>query len=63
MSEADYSLATHAGQLKVTGTRLLDENGKAKLDAELPEIMAERGVDVDHASEPLGSKILAHDRI
>lgn len=40
--EADYSLATSKGQLMVTGTRLIDSNGAASIDAELPDVIAGR---------------------
>ncbi|MGW0182734.1 ornithine cyclodeaminase [Nocardia sp. NPDC003345] len=39
---ADYAIATSAGQLGVTGTRLAGEGGELVIDAELPDIVAGR---------------------
>ncbi|ORW15153.1 ornithine cyclodeaminase [Mycobacterium lacus] len=40
LRDADYAVATSAGQLAVTGTRFADEDGSLNLDAELPDILA-----------------------
>lgn len=40
--EADYAIATNEGQLGVTGTRLAGPDGVARIDAELPDIIAGR---------------------
>lgn len=40
LREADYAVATTAGQLAVTGTRFANEDGSLPLDAELPDILA-----------------------
>ncbi|EFG79842.1 putative ornithine cyclodeaminase [Mycobacterium parascrofulaceum ATCC BAA-614] len=40
LRDADYAVATSAGQLAVTGTRFADKNGSLRLDAELPDILA-----------------------
>ncbi|MCP2299317.1 ornithine cyclodeaminase [Nocardia amikacinitolerans] len=42
LREADYAIATSAGQLGVTGTRLAGPDGVVTIDAELPEIVAGR---------------------
>lgn len=39
---ADYAVATSAGQLGVTGTRLAGDGGELVIDAELPDIVAGR---------------------
>lgn len=40
LRDADYAVATTAGQLAVTGRRFADEDGSLPLDAELPDILA-----------------------
>lgn len=40
LRDADYGVATTAGQLAVTGTRFANEDGSLPLDAELPDILA-----------------------
>ena len=42
LCEADYAIATSAGQLGVTGTRLAGTDGQLVIDAELPDIVANR---------------------
>jgi ornithine cyclodeaminase/alanine dehydrogenase-like protein (mu-crystallin family) len=42
LREADYTIATNAGQMGVTGKRLVGEDGLTKIDAELPDIVAGR---------------------
>ncbi|KPN48134.1 ornithine cyclodeaminase [Mycobacterium intracellulare subsp. chimaera] len=42
LRDADYAVATTAGQLAVTGTRFANEDGSLPLDAELPDILAGR---------------------
>ncbi|MFI6867972.1 ornithine cyclodeaminase [Nocardia sp. NPDC050406] len=42
LRDADYAIATSAGQLGVTGTRLAGPDGEVTLDAELPDIVAGR---------------------
>ncbi|KAA1246775.1 ornithine cyclodeaminase, partial [Mycobacterium simiae] len=40
LRDADYGVATSAGQLAVTGTRFAGEDGSLRVDAELPEVLA-----------------------
>jgi len=40
LRDADYSIATSAGQLAVTGARFADEDGSLRVDAELPNVLA-----------------------
>lgn len=40
LRDADYGVATTAGQLAVTGTRFANDDGSLPLDAELPDILA-----------------------
>lgn len=42
LGAADYAIATSEGQLGVTGKRLAGPEGRATIDAELPEIVAGR---------------------
>jgi ornithine cyclodeaminase/alanine dehydrogenase-like protein (mu-crystallin family) len=42
LREADYALATSAGQLGVTGSRFDSEDRKVTIDAELPDVLAGR---------------------
>jgi ornithine cyclodeaminase/alanine dehydrogenase-like protein (mu-crystallin family) len=42
LREADYALATSAGQLGVTGSRFDTPDGKATIDAEFPDVLAGR---------------------
>ncbi|WP_279357017.1 ornithine cyclodeaminase [Methylobacterium indicum] len=42
LHEADYAIATSEGQLGVTGKRLAGPDGIARIDAELPDIVAGR---------------------
>ncbi|WP_020496553.1 hypothetical protein [Sciscionella marina] len=42
LRDADYAIATSAGQLGVTGSRFDSEDGKATIDAEFPEVLAGR---------------------
>jgi ornithine cyclodeaminase/alanine dehydrogenase-like protein (mu-crystallin family) len=42
LGDADYALATSAGQLGVTGSRFDTEDGKATIDAEFPDVFAGR---------------------
>lgn len=42
LAEADYALATSAGQLGVTGSRFDSGAGRATIDAELPDVLAGR---------------------
>lgn len=41
LADADYALATSEAQLGVTGTRFNTEDGRARIDTELPEVLAE----------------------
>jgi ornithine cyclodeaminase/alanine dehydrogenase-like protein (mu-crystallin family) len=40
LRDADYAVATSAGQLAVTGTRFADDDGSLRIDAEVPKILA-----------------------
>jgi ornithine cyclodeaminase/alanine dehydrogenase-like protein (mu-crystallin family) len=40
LRDADYAIATSAGQLAVTGTRFAEEDGSLRIDAELPDVLA-----------------------
>lgn len=42
LGEADYALATSAGQLGVTGSRFADADGSARIDGEFPDVLAGR---------------------
>ncbi|WP_370943787.1 ornithine cyclodeaminase [Amycolatopsis sp. cg5] len=42
LAEADYTVATNAAQVEVTGQRMAGQDGVFSLDAELPEILAGR---------------------
>lgn len=42
LAEADYTVATSAAQVEVTGQRMAGSDGVYRLDAELPEILAGR---------------------
>ncbi|WP_019202903.1 ornithine cyclodeaminase [Tsukamurella sp. 1534] len=42
LAEADYTVATSAAQVEVTGRRMAGADGEYRLDAELPEILAGR---------------------
>jgi ornithine cyclodeaminase/alanine dehydrogenase-like protein (mu-crystallin family) len=42
LREADYAIATNEGQMGVTGKRLAGPGGEARIDAELPDIVAGR---------------------
>jgi ornithine cyclodeaminase/alanine dehydrogenase-like protein (mu-crystallin family) len=42
LAEADYTVATSAAQVEVTGQRMAGPDGVFRLDAELPEILAGR---------------------
>ena len=40
LADADYALATSEGQLGVTGTRFASADGRARIDTELPPVLA-----------------------
>lgn len=42
LQEADYAIATSEGQLGVTGSRFAATDGSARIDAELPDVLAGR---------------------
>ena len=42
LREADYAIATSAGQLGVTGSRFDSPDGRATIDAEFPDVLAGR---------------------
>lgn len=42
LREADYAVATSSSQLGVTGSRFDSEEGKARIDAEFPDVLAGR---------------------
>ena len=42
LAEADYTVATSAAQIEVTGRRMAGPDGVFRVDAELPEILAGR---------------------
>ncbi|MFQ6394061.1 ornithine cyclodeaminase [Nocardia sp. KC 131] len=44
LGDADYAIATSAGQLGVTGLRLAGPDGDVTIDAELPDIVAGRAL-------------------
>ena len=42
LAEADYAIATSEAQLGVTGSRFATSDGRAEIDAELPEVLVGR---------------------
>jgi ornithine cyclodeaminase/alanine dehydrogenase-like protein (mu-crystallin family) len=42
LADADYALATSEGQLGITGSRFSTEDGRARIDTELPPVLAGR---------------------
>lgn len=44
LADADYAIATSAGQLGVTGSRFDTAEGTARIDAEFPEVLARQAV-------------------